>query len=345
MTKLSVIVPCYNVERYLPDTLHSLAANAAEHIEFILVDDHSTDATSEILDRARRTLPRATVIRQPENGGISHARNTGLAAASGRYVTFLDGDDWYGRGHLDDLLSAAESLGCDFVRTDHVQCTGTTRVVRRAPAPVRGTVVHPRDTITPAHRETMVDYPFVWAGVYHRRLFEDGALRFDTGLRTAEDRLWTWRLYLAAETSATVGLLGVFYRRGVTTSLTQILDERQLDFLPAHDAMLELVLADPERDRFLPKVVRTYCALIAFHLAKAGRYQPRVARRLKREAAAALGRMPEDVLERTLAEIGPERARLLDGLRPGGARGRRGGRGPAGTTGDAEAGRVPVSRA
>ncbi|MEU4686081.1 glycosyltransferase family 2 protein [Streptomyces xinghaiensis] len=316
MTKLSVIVPCYNVQQYLPDTLRSLANNAGEHIEFILVDDHSTDASAEILDRARRELPRATVIRQPENGGISRARNTGLEAASGRWITFLDGDDWYGRGYLEDLLAAAESLGCDFVRTDHVQSTGKERVVRRAPASLRNAVGSPRDAVNPPHMETMVDYPFVWAGIYHRRLFENGALRFDTDLRTAEDRLWTWRLYLTAETCATVGLLGVFYRRGLTTSLTQILDERQLDFIPAHDAMLDLVLADRERDRFLPKVVRTYCALIAFHLSKADRYQPRVARRLKREAAAALGRMPADVLDRTLTDMGPERGRLLGALRP-----------------------------
>ncbi len=142
-------------------------------------------------------------------------------------------------------MSVTEELGCDFVRTDHVQATGTERVIRRPPARLRNTVMDPRDGIAPPHMETMVDYPFVWAGLYRRRLFDDGAMRFATELRTAEDRLWIWRLHLRAASYASVGLHGVFYRRGVATSLTQIKDSRQLDFIPAYD----MLLRDLSQDR------------------------------------------------------------------------------------------------
>ncbi|MEN3585904.1 glycosyltransferase family 2 protein [Streptomyces sp. ZYX-F-203] len=317
MPKLSVVVPLHNVEAFAENTLRSLARNADPDFEFVLVDDHSTDSTATVLDRWSGKLPGARVIRHERNSGIARARNTGIDAARGEFLTFLDGDDWYGPGHLARLIEAVEELGCDFARTDHVRVNGVQRVIRRPAARLRNAAMDPRDGIAPADRETMVDYPFVWAGIYRRRLFDDGGMRFAGELRTAEDRLWTWRLHLRARTYASLGLHGVFYRRGVTTSLTQIRDDRQLDFIPAYDAVLRDVLADTEAERFLPKAVRTYCAMIAFHLGKMGEYETSAARRLRREAAAALHRMPAAVLDETLDTIDRTRGRLLRRLRDG----------------------------
>lgn len=317
MPRLSVVVPLHNVGAFAESALRSLANNARPDFEFLLVDDCSTDSTSRAVDRWAEKLPRARVIRHERNLGIAQARNSGIDAANGEFLTFLDGDDWYGPGHLAALVSAIEELGCDFARTDHVQVTGTERVIRRPPAPVRNLVMDPRDGITPADMETMVDYPFVWAGIYRRHLFDDGGMRFAAELRTAEDRLWIWRLHLRARTYASLGLHGVFYRRGVATSLTRIRDSRQLDFIPAYDMLLRDLREDPEAERFLPKAVRTYCAMIAFHVGRAKEYEPSTARRLRHEARAALHRMPEHALEETLGTIDSTRRRLLSRLRDG----------------------------
>ncbi|MFD3413122.1 glycosyltransferase family 2 protein [Streptomyces cyaneofuscatus] len=315
MPKLSVVVPFHNVGAYAGTTLSSLARNADQDMEFLLVDDASTDGTTAVVGHWAERLPGARVITHRTNVGIAAARNSGIDAARGDFITFLDGDDWYAPGHLGRLLRAAQELDCDFARTDHVQSTGTSRVVRRAPAPLRDTVLDPREGIGVPERETMVDYPFVWAGIYHRRLFEDGAQRFATELRTAEDRLWIWQLHLRARTYAALGLYGVFYRRGVATSLTQIKDDRQLDFFPAYDALLELLREDRDAERLLPKAVRTYCAMIAFHNEKADEYEPATARRLRGESTAALHRMPQEVLDRTLTMIDDKRGALLSRLR------------------------------
>lgn len=317
MPKLSVVVPMHNVEIFAESTLRSLANNADPDFEFLLVDDCSTDATSWMVDRWAEGRSDTRVIRHETNRGIAQARNSGIDAARGEYVTFLDGDDWYGPGYLRELVRDIDALGCDFARTDHVQATGTERVIKRPPAPVRNTVMDPRDGIAPPHVETMVDYPFVWAGIYRRHLFDDGGMRFATELRTAEDRLWIWRLHLRARSYASLGLHGVFYRRGVATSLTQIKDSRQLDFIPAYDMLLADLLADPEAERFLPKAVRTYCAMIAFHLGKVDEYESSAAQRLRREARDALHRMPQHVLEETLRNIDRTRGRLLGRLRDG----------------------------
>ncbi|BDH08189.1 glycosyl transferase [Streptomyces seoulensis] len=315
VVKLSVIVPFYNVQQYAPDTLRSLRANARDDYEFILVDDCSRDGTPGILERAGRELPGAVLVRHERNGGLATARNTGIDRARGEYLTFLDGDDWLAPGYYDQLVAHIDELGCDFLRTDHVQCTARARAVHRVPHGRRGVVMDPRAAILPADRSTSVDYAYAWAGIYHRRLAERGLLRFTDGLRTAEDRPWIWKLHREAESFAVVGLLGVFYRRGVASSLTQIGDVRQLDFLRAFDQVIAETAADRDAEALLPKAVRTYCAIISHHLGSIERFEPPVARKLKSLSAAALRRMPQDVLNEALDSMDLERATRLRRLR------------------------------
>ncbi|GLX26344.1 glycosyl transferase [Streptomyces lavendulae subsp. lavendulae] len=314
--KLSVVVPFFNVQTYAPDALKSLELNARGDFEFLLVDDRSTDGTPGLLERAAAGgVPGAVHLRRDRNGGLATARNTGLDAARGEYIAFLDGDDWLAPGHLARTLAAIEALGCDFVRTDHVQVTGRSRVVQRVPYGPEMVVGAPRDGILPASRATAVDYPYAWAGMYHRRLLDRGLLHFTDGLRTAEDRPWIWRLHREAASFAAVGLPGVFYRRGVSTSLTQIGDERQLDFIRAFDQVLADVATDREYELLIPKAVRTYCAIIAHHIGSIERFEPAVAKKLRFMSAAALGRMPAPVLDRVIASMDAERSALLRGLR------------------------------
>ena len=313
-----MIVPFYNVQQYAPDTLRSLRLNADRDFEFILVDDHSKDETPAILERAAEDLSdvaQVRYIRHERNGGLATARNTGLDAARGEYLTFLDGDDWLAPGYFAELVSAMDDLGCDFVRTDHVQATARARAVNRVPIGRRWEVFSPREAILPAHRSTSVDYAYAWAGAYHRRLVDKGLLHFTDGLRTAEDRPWIWKLHREAESFAVVSLLGVFYRRGVASSLTQIGDVRQLDFIRAFDQVIEETAADRDADRLLPKAVRTYCAIIAHHLSNEDRFEPAVARQLRSMSAAAIKRMPQDALGDALEAMDMDRSSKLRRLR------------------------------
>ncbi|MBM9504649.1 glycosyltransferase family 2 protein [Actinacidiphila acididurans] len=316
MVKLSVVVPFFNVQQYAPDTLRSLRANTRSDFEFVLVDDCSTDQTPRLLEEGLKDLPGARLVRHERNGGLATARNTGIDAARGEYLTFLDGDDWYGPGYLPQLLKSIEDLDTDFVRVDHVQCTGRARNIIRVPHGRRGVALKTRDAILPADRSTSVDYPYAWAGIYHRRLVDAGLLHFPDGLRTAEDRPWIWRLHREASTFAVAsGLMGIFYRRGVATSLTQIGDVRQLDFIRSFDQVIAEVAKDPEADRFMPKAVRTYCAIIAHHLSNIERFEPQVARRLKSMSAAALRALPQDVLNDALDAMDIERSSKIRRLR------------------------------
>ncbi len=112
--KVSVIVPCYNVGKYLDRCVDSLLDTDWTNKELIFVDDGSTDGTSEALDRHAARDGRITVVHKP-NGGVSSARNAGLDAASGEYLMFCDPDDCVERDFMSTAVEAIAAGGYDMV--------------------------------------------------------------------------------------------------------------------------------------------------------------------------------------------------------------------------------------
>lgn len=314
---LSVIVACHNVGPYVRDTVRSVLADldapGSPATEIILVDDASTDGTTAVL-AAAAAHPAVTMIGHTENRGVSAARNAGLDRARGTWIAFLDGDDVVVPGYYRQLVEVARQLDCDLVKTDHVQVTGRDRKVHRISFGPRCRAADPRAGILPIHRATAVDYPFVWAGVYHARLRDTGLLRFDESLRTCEDRLLTWRLHLHAASFAVVGLPGVYYRRAVPTSLTQIVDARQLDFLPAYRMIISEVAADRDADRLLPKALRSFAAVLCHHLRRAENFSADGRRDLRHRSAAFLDELPPGDVATMLAALDPARRELIGRL-------------------------------
>ena len=107
---ISVIVPCYNANRYLNICLESLKAQHVPNIEMIFIDDGSTDSTGAILDAFARAESRARVV-HVRNEGVSAARNRGISMATGRYIAFMDADDVLEENALSSLYQAAVKSG------------------------------------------------------------------------------------------------------------------------------------------------------------------------------------------------------------------------------------------
>lgn len=103
---VSVIVPCYNVAAYLDQCMESLTGQSMEDIEIICVNDGSSDRTAEILREWRNRDRRVRIIDQ-KNSGVSAARNSGMAAAAGTYIGFVDPDDMVERNMFQRLFTAA----------------------------------------------------------------------------------------------------------------------------------------------------------------------------------------------------------------------------------------------
>ncbi|SDE64456.1 glycosyltransferase family 2 protein [Riemerella columbipharyngis] len=113
MIKVSVIVPVYNVERYLDKCLSSLVNQTLEEIEIIVVNDGSTDTSQSIIDEFYHQYPAKIKPYTKENGGLSDARNFGIDRASGRYIAFVDSDDYVSETMMEDLYNLGEKHNAD----------------------------------------------------------------------------------------------------------------------------------------------------------------------------------------------------------------------------------------
>ncbi|QBO58367.1 glycosyltransferase family 2 protein [Chryseobacterium salivictor] len=112
MLKISLIIPCYNVDQYISQCLGSVLAQTYPHLEIICVNDGSTDGTFTILEQFTDQDRRITIITQ-ENSGIAEARNAGLNVATGDYIAFVDADDWLETDAFEKVLKdCSEDMIC-----------------------------------------------------------------------------------------------------------------------------------------------------------------------------------------------------------------------------------------
>ena len=127
---ISVITPVYNSEDLVGKTIQSVLDQTYENWELILVDDGSTDSSGDICDHFAEKDARIRVIHKP-NGGVSSARNVGLAAAEGEYITWLDSDDWFANDMLESTLSAAREYNVSAVLCNYENVSAKGKRQRR----------------------------------------------------------------------------------------------------------------------------------------------------------------------------------------------------------------------
>lgn len=113
---ISVIVPIYGIEKYLPKCIESLLEQSFQNFELLLVDDGSPDNCPKICDDYSKKDSRIKVIHK-KNGGLLSARKAGLEEAKGKYISYVDGDDWVDKFYLDTLFKLAEANNADLVTT------------------------------------------------------------------------------------------------------------------------------------------------------------------------------------------------------------------------------------
>ena len=316
--RISVIIPAKDQAPFIRDCLSSLERQLTDPaaLEVLLVDDGSSDGTGELAAGFGDRLPGLRIIRNDSPRGLATARNQGLEASTADHIAYLDGDDWLAPGHLEACSRSLEELDVDFVRTDHIRVTGNRRVLHRAPQARRNLALDPRGSILPDTESTMVDYPYAWAGMFQRRVADRGLLHFPDGMQTAEDRAWIWRLHLDCDSYAVTNAPGVLYRRGIGTSLTQIFDRRQLDFVPAYRLAFDLLRQEPESAGFWPKMIRQFLAISAYHHSRKENMAADVGADLGLMVRDALGTLPEAALREAFAGLDPERASELAPMLP-----------------------------
>ena len=128
MKKISVIVPVYNVEKYLKRCINSILNQSYKELEILLIDDGSTDLSSVFCDQYADEDNRIKVIHK-ENEGVSSARNCGLEMATGQYITFVDSDDYIELNMYEKMMEIAEKYDCDVIMCDCIKEFGNKKEI------------------------------------------------------------------------------------------------------------------------------------------------------------------------------------------------------------------------
>lgn len=182
---VSIIVPIYNAEQYLRRCVDSILNQEYTDYELLLVNDGSTDASGDICEEYGAQDPRVIVI-QKENTGVSDSRNRALDRARGKYLQFLDSDDWITPDATRLFVRAAEEYGCDMVISDFYRVVGE-RLSTKGDIEEEGVLT--REEFAAHMMENPADfyYGVLWNKLYRRDIVEEHNLRMDTDINWCED--------------------------------------------------------------------------------------------------------------------------------------------------------------
>ena len=208
MAKISVIIPVYNVEKYLSECLESIINQTFKDIEIICVDDGSTDGSSDILNRYSMKDKRFKIITQ-KNLGISVARNKGIESANGDYIAFIDSDDYLlNTDYYEKLYTACEKHNADIAVASIIR--GNERK--------SGYIykVEQEKIATDYEKKLKIcnvpELNFVWNKLYRRSNLLDSRIRFPEGY-LYEDVFVTCKLLFCMDKLVSVPNVVYFYRK------------------------------------------------------------------------------------------------------------------------------------
>ncbi len=177
--KVSIVIPCYNLEGYIDSCLNSCMVQTYQNIEILVVNDGSTDESKAIIDAYARLDSRIRPIHKA-NEGVALARRTGILAASGTYLFFLDGDDSIEINAIDHLLKEALATGADMVKGEHSLETD-------AGYKVQNFERYGSCDRLGFFRQMLKERMFTMCGIlYNHDLFNEG-LDFQSGIKRGED--------------------------------------------------------------------------------------------------------------------------------------------------------------
>lgn len=232
---VSVIVPMYNVEKYLPACVDSLLAQTLADMEIILVDDGSPDRSGQIAEEYSQRDSRVRVVHR-ENGGLGPARNSGLEVARGEYVGFVDSDDWVEPEMFEGLWRASSTVRAQVAFTGMKTITyGEVGEMREHP--FAGQVLRGQDEIMrlrgafygapPARVKDDPTPVSACIAIYQRSLLEEYGLRF-INIRS-EDKIFNMQVCRKAQVMTAIAGTPYCYRKDDQLSITNSFNRKTID--------------------------------------------------------------------------------------------------------------------
>jgi glycosyltransferase involved in cell wall biosynthesis len=244
MPKVSVIVPIYNVEKYLEKCINSLLSQTLEDIQIILVNDGSKDNSGNIAKEYEKNNKNRIIYVEKENGGLSDARNYGLKYATSDFIAFLDSDDYIEKNAYEEMYNKAIEENADYVECDFIwEFPNKIRVDKQYPY---------------KNKKEMLSFVRVvaWNKLIKRQLITDNNLEFPKGLRY-EDIEFTYKLIPFVNKFAYVDKPFIHYvqREG---SIANVQNERTAEIFTVLDNVIEFYKENNIYDEYRDELEYNY---------------------------------------------------------------------------------------
>lgn len=235
--KISLIIPVYNVQNYLNECIYSLIKQSFDSYEIIFVDDGSTDESGLILDSYTRT--EGITVVHTKNKGVSHARNTGIRLAKGKYLAFVDADDVVESDYLSTLYKIIEQNDADILECGYYTCSEEgTKINSYSVEKLKS---YTGDEILELVK-LMVGYSFddmklwlktksfsrgttVWGRLYRKNILIDNDIWFDESVKIAEDLIFNMSVYLKCNKVTQCNYVGYRYRQRENSAIRSYLSD------------------------------------------------------------------------------------------------------------------------
>ncbi len=235
---ITVIIPIYNVERYLHRCLDSVLSQTYKNLEVILVDDGSPDRCPEICDEYAECDNRVTVIHKKNGGGLSSARNAALdSPMKGDYVTFVDSDDWIENDYYEYCVAVLRETKADVVQVDYSLATDT-NIRKRQPAAVKVNTYEGKEILQYYMTTTTAtgDYS-VCLNLFSRSLI--GSSRFRDG-KINEDIDWKYKILRKSKRLAVSNRVMYYYYQPSNSITKGGLKKRDYQLREAADILAQM---------------------------------------------------------------------------------------------------------
>ena len=258
---VSIIVPCYNVEKYFERCIKSLVSQTYKDIEIILIDDGSTDATSNLINRYKDTDKRI-IVKKQQNIGLSGARNAGLKIAKGEYVCFVDSDDYVDKNYIKRMYAELERTGSDICACNYSYVYEDGVVEPRA---TDGNFVCDswaglKDMFSGQQKTGVV----TWNKLYKKDLFKDNKIVFPVG-KVNEDNFTTYKLYYFAKKICYVSDSLYYYVQRDDSIMGRDFDKRRMDVIEAYEETVAF-FEKYQLDEDISEYLNCYRAMIYVNL-------------------------------------------------------------------------------
>jgi glycosyltransferase involved in cell wall biosynthesis len=259
MPKISVIIPVYNVEKYLERCIDSVLSQTFTDFECILIDDGSLDNSGKICDEYAKKDVRIKVIHQ-ENGGVSCARNAGLDIAQGEWITFIDSDDWVDENYLELMYNNAVNNNCELSICGWRSIDENGKLMAKS----KQFPVIFFDKVSA--KKTLLGFKYfttsTWCKLVYRQYIYENNIRFDMEVTVCEDGLFWFEVIDKIDRVLYDSTPCYNYMRNANSTLnsTTAIDSYMTNYIATRK------MTQIEKNKSVLRKIRSYEALVASHL-------------------------------------------------------------------------------